>query len=274
MVMGGRTIALVGLGAIGRTVAERMAADGEGAPERLVAVLVRGAQADAARASLPAAVAVATTPEELLRLRPDAVAECAGQDAVRTLGPVILSAGIDFFVISSGALADDAVRDGLLSAARSGGARLLVPAGAIAGLDGLAALRLAGLTEVVYTSTKPPVAWKGTPADGRFDLDRIDDRTTIFEGPAREAARLFPKNANLAATVALAGLGLDRTLVRLVADPAAGGNAGRIEATSAAGSLRVEMAGPASANPKTSASTAFSLLRALRRNAAEIELPD
>jgi aspartate dehydrogenase len=210
---------------------------------------------------------------ELLEDPPDAVAEAAGHEAVRRYGPPILDFGIDLFAVSSGALADDALCARLEAGALASGARLFVPAGAIAGIDGLCALRHAGLSEVLYVSTKPPSAWKDTPADGLFDLDALAEPTTIFRGTAREAARAFPKNANLAATVALAGIGFERTEVRLVADPSAHGNSGRIEARSAAGDLLVEMRGPASANPKTSASTAYSLVRALERHAAEIVLP-
>ena len=86
-------------------------------------------------------------------------------------------------------------------------ARLLLPAGALAGIDGLCALRLGGLTAVKYISSKPPVAWAGTPAAARHQLAALQERTVIFSGTARDAARLYPKNANLAATVALAGLG-------------------------------------------------------------------
>jgi aspartate dehydrogenase len=146
----------------------------------------------------------------------------------------------------------------------------LVPAGAIAGLDGLGTLKLAGLSRVNYTSIKPPLAWRGTPAERILPLDTLQERTVFFEGSAREAALIYPKNANLAATVALAGLGFDGTRVQLVADPAAQGNTGMIEADSEIGTMTVVMSGRASANPKTSASTAFSLLHAIHARSAQI----
>ena len=105
-------------------------------------------------------------------------------------------------------------------------------------------------------------------APGALDLDALREPVVFFDGSAREAALAYPKNANLAATVALAGLGLDETRVRLVADPTANGNTGRIEATSAVGTLLVENAGAAGANPKTSASTAYSLAYALANESA------
>ena len=181
----------------------------------------------------------------------------------------VLAAGFDFMFVSSGALVDDTLRSKLIDTARRCGSRLLLPAGATAGLDGLSALRVGGLHSVRYTSTKPAGAWVGTPAERNFDLDRLTERTVIFAGSAREAARLYPKNANIAATIALAGLGLDDTEVRLVADPNASDNMGRLEAEGKFGTLRVEATGtPTPENPKTSANTAFSLLHAMRnRNA-------
>ncbi len=267
---GRRRVALIGLGAIGRTVADGLLAGTAGGAVELAAVLARPRRAEEARAVLPPAVPVATDLATLLRDPPDRIVECAGHGAVTAHGEAILSAGVDLFAISSGALADRETLGRLRAAARAGRARLLVPAGAIAGLDGLAALALAGLDAVTYVSTKPPGAWKGTLAETVADLDALRERTTVFEGSAREAAAAFPKNANLAATVALAGLGLDDTRVRLVADPAAAGNTGRIEAAGAVGTLTVEMGGAASANPKTSASVAFSLLAAVRDDAAPI----
>jgi hypothetical protein len=107
---------------------------------------------------------------------------------------------------------------------------LLVPAGAIAGLDGPGALKLAGLNRVTHTSTEPPFAWRGTPAERILPLDALRKRTALFAGSAREAALNYPRKANFAATVALAGLGFDRTRVHLDPDPAAKGNTGMIEA--------------------------------------------
>lgn len=258
-------VAIVGYGAIGSVLADCLLADRQGPPLR--SVVARSTQATA-RATLPASVAVADTADALLRPDVDLVVECCGQDGLRTLAPLVLASGRDLMIVSTGVLAAPGVLDAWVREARLAGSRLLVPAGAIAGLDGLGACKRAGLTRVLYTSIKPPLAWRGTPAEAVVDLDTLAERTVVFEGTAREAAMAYPKNANLAATVALAGLGLDRTGVRLIADPDMTGNTGHIVADSAVGRLDITVAGPASANPKTSAITAYSLARAVAHRSA------
>lgn len=255
-------VGVIGFGAIaGRLVEElsRLPAVAE-----IAAVLVRPARVEETASQLSPSVAVVSAVHELEPLGLDLVVECAGQQSVVELGAKVLTTVSDLAVIATGALVDDAFRETLLGAARDAGRRVIVPAGAIAGIDGLNALRLGGLDHVRYISTKPPRAWLGSPAEDVHDLARLFRPTIIFEGPAREAARLYPKNANLAATVALAGIGLDRTEVVLIADPAATGNTGRIEADGRHGRLRVEMAGPAAAgNAKTSSITSYSILHAI-----------
>ncbi|MGL4495051.1 MAG: aspartate dehydrogenase [Beijerinckiaceae bacterium] len=258
-------VALIGFGAIGRTVAQELLKRGDG--PQPVAVLVRSHQAAAARMALPESVRIVTHIQYLRGLDPDLVVECAGQGAVRDYARDILAAGWPLMLVSTGALAEPGFLDGLRAAAIGGG-RLLIPAGAIAGLDGLGALKIAGLTSVTYSSTKPPQAWKNTPAEEMAALHQLTQPTVFFDGSAREAALRFPKNANLAATVALTGLGLDATRVQLIADPGAHGNIGRIEAESVIGRMRVVMDGVASTNPKTSASTAFSLVHAIASRSA------
>jgi aspartate dehydrogenase len=261
------TVAIIGLGAIGEELARRLLANAAG--PRLVAVAVRSSAASA-RAALPPQVAIVGGPSELLQVHPDLAVECAGQEALAAYAPSLLAAGIDVMAASTGALARPGVLEAWLPAAGPNRGRLIVPAGALAGLDGLGAHRLAGLEQVTYTSIKPPAAWRGTAAEAVLDLEALAEATTFFEGTAREAALAYPKNANLAATVALASMGLDATRVRLVADPAAVGNTGVLEAESSIGTLRVENAGRASTNPKTSASTALSLAHAVANTSARL----
>jgi aspartate dehydrogenase len=199
---------------------------------------------------------------EMLEARPEVVAECAGHGAVRAHGAAVLTAGCDLVVISVGALADDALRGELERAAAQGGSRLSLPAGAVGGIDALAAARLSGLEEVTYSGRKPPRAWIGTPAERQVDLGTITEPAVFFEGTAREAARLYPQNANVAATIALAGLGFDGTRVRLIADPTISRNLHEVSVRSAALDFQLRLEGrPSPVNPKTSLTAGYSLAR-------------
>ncbi len=263
-------IGLIGFGGIGESILDTWRVQPLPGYE-FAALLVRPHQLQVAAAIALPGMLVMDRLEAFLGAGLNIVIEAAGQNAVRESALPVLQAGADFFVISTGALADANFRPQLIAQAEAGPGRLVIPVGATAGLDGLLAMRQDGLTSVTYTSVKPPKAWKGTPAETKFDLDRITERTVIFSGPADAAALAYPKNANLAATVAMAGLGFGATRVELVADPAASGNTGRIDAESAHSSLTVIVSGRASArNPKTSAITGMSVLSALTNRAATL----
>ena len=123
-------------------------------------------------------------------------------------------------------------------------------------------MRHDGLSRVKYVSIKPPHAWSGTPAETDFDLPSIKEPTVIFRGTPADAGRLYPKNANLAVTVALCGAGLDKTEIELVADPTlpAGTNASRLEVAGDSGELKMERLGRAMPdNPKTGVLTALTM---------------
>lgn len=269
-----KKIALIGYGAIARILLDKLTEHDKTGAVRVVGLLVREGKIAEAQQAVGDEVSVVSRIDDLIRLTPNFVVECAGQGAVADYGEAVLRAGLDLMIISTGALASDALRHKLSDTAARSSARMILPAGAIAGIDGLNALRVGGLERVRYTSTKPPLAWTGTPAEVNFDLAAITEKTILFEGPASEAARDYPKNANLAATVALAGIGMDKTEIRLVADPeVAPTNVGRIDAEGRFGTLSVECRGvPAPDNPKTSATTALSLTYAILKGTDTIIL--
>jgi aspartate dehydrogenase len=236
--------------------------------DRLTAVLVRSDRVLQAREKAAGRFKVVSSIEALLDTAPEVVCECAGQDALREFGEAALASGRDLVCASVGALAQRELAGRLERASRDG-SRILIPSGAVAGIDGLLAARTAGLRQVTYTSVKPPLSWTGTPGEGKLAGAAREQRTTLFEATAREAALLYPKNANVGATVAFAGLGLDRTTVRLVSDPAVSGPLGIIEAEGDFGTFRFEILAYASrTNPKTSALTAHSMLAAVRDGVA------
>lgn len=258
-------VGVIGFGAIAQDLVPVLRAE---APGVKLAVLTRAGRTGAAETALGAAAT--SDLGAFLAARPKVVAECAGHGAVAEVGPAILRAGADLVVASVGALADAALQEALQAAARAGGAQVIVPSGAIGGVDLLSAARLSGLTAVRYTGRKPPAAWAGTPAEAAHDLAALTRPTTIFEGSARSAALAYPKNANVAATLALAGLGLDRTEVRLIADPQTAENVHEVSLASGAVEASLRLVGkPSPRNPKTSQTTALSVARAvLNRDAA------
>jgi aspartate dehydrogenase len=214
---------------------------------------------------------VTADPEQFWSREPRLVVECAGHGAVQAHGAAALQRGMDLLVISVGALADASLETRLRETAESTGARLLLPAGAVGGIDLLASARLAGLDHVRYTSRKPPSAWRGTAAERRVRLEALAEAAVLFEGTARAAAQQYPQNANVAAAIALAGVGFDATEVLLTADPAATGNEHLIEAEGAFGRASVHVAGkPLPGNPKTSWLAALSLARAVLNEAARV----
>lgn len=258
-----QSIALIGYGGTAQTVVQELAKEaGTAKPD--IHIVVRPGKVDQYRNMVPPTVQVT---DSLADLPGDVglVIETAGHSAVSQYGHLALSQGRDFGLISSGALADEALLEQLRAAARESGRRLLVFNGAVAAIDAIASAKAAGLQTLRYTGIKPAMAWEGTPAAGQFDLDALTVPTVIFEGNAREVALAYPKNANVAATVALAGAGMENTLVRLIADPQATVNRHRLDGVSALGHFEFETeARPSATNPKTSSSTAYSILAYLR----------
>jgi len=260
--------ALIGCGAIGTALLELVQED---AGLQAAAIVVPAEGADAAQAVAqrlaPQAKVLQAVPAEGI----DLLVETAGHAAIEQHVLPALRRGVPCIVASVGALSAEGLPEQLEAAARAGRTQVQLIAGAIGAIDALAAARIGGLETVRYTGRKPPGAWKGTPAEQGRDLDALATETVIFEGSAREAATLYPKNANVAATVSLAGLGLDRTLVRLIADPSVTENVHQVDAEGAFGRFELTMRNqPLAANPKTSALTVYSAVHALRSRVAPL----
>lgn len=260
-------LGLIGFGNIGTALLSVLTREGA-APVR-VTVLVR----DPGRVAQSGGTDVRFVADaaDLVRAAPDMVVECAGQGAVS--GPVLdcLRAGLETVIASVGALADPSVEAAVSEAARDGKTRAILPAGAIGAIDLLSALRASGITRLNYIGRKPPGAWSGTPAEALLDLEALSEPVCFFTGSARKAALDYPRNANVAATLALAGPGFERTEVKLVADPGIDTNIHEIEVEAGAGDFRLRVAGkPSPDNPKTSRATVYSLAREVMNRSREV----
>ncbi|UOM34423.1 aspartate dehydrogenase [Acuticoccus sp. I52.16.1] len=251
-------VAIIGRGPIARFVAGHLAP-----PLTLAQLLLRpGAEA-------PHDVPVVTDAADV---DADLVADCAGLEGLRAHGPALLEAGHRVFTLSAAAFADPALGDALRAAAERGGGRIILAAGAIGAIDTLAAAKVGGLSAVRYTGRKPPAGWAGTPAEAH-DLANLTGPLVHFEGTAREAALAYPKNANVAATAALAGIGFEGTTVRLIADPGVEANTHTLEAEGAFGRFTATFeAAPLPGNPRSSALAAMSLVRALGAHVAALSI--
>jgi aspartate dehydrogenase len=251
-------IGIIGYGAIGRDLCYRLGREGH----RVVLLLRAGSTSrESVRPGLP----VVDTVEALIGLRPQLVVEAAGQAVLDRMAESILRAGVSLIAASTGALGDPRLFSRLEAAAREAKTRLILPAGALGGLDYLAALRGESDTTIRYTSRKPPAAWQAELAAAGHDPARLRSEIVLFEGAPAQAAQLYPRNLNAGLTVALA-VAPAHVTVRVIADPAVSLNTHEIEAESAPGTAFMRFANrPSPDNPKTSALTAASLAAAVRR---------
>lgn len=257
-------LGIIGHGAIGREVAEAASRGGLGPTVELVSILVRQPRAEGGRL-------FTTDLARFLDARPTAVLECAGHEAVRAHGVRCLEAGADLVLTSIGALVDDGLREMLERAAANAGRRLIVASAGIGALDILGAAAVGGLDAVTITVAKDPSAWWGTEAEQLCDLATLDGPVTLFDGAVREGAARYPMNVNVAAATALAGIGLDRTRLVIVADPSITEHVVEIDASGAFGrfSFREEVA-PTADNPKTGKLVAMAVIKTVRQLASPV----
>jgi aspartate dehydrogenase len=257
-------IGLIGLGGMGKVVVAALNNDKTALAHKMVGAIVAPEDLFQARKSNNFELQIVDDFESLLALKPDVIAECAGHSAVRQYGEQILRAGMTLVVISIGVLADKDLYEALRTAAKAGNTSMLLPAGAVGGIDALGAARLAGLNRVTYRAVKPALAWSGTEAEEKLNLATLKSAECFYRGNARDAALRYPKNSNVAATVALAGMGFDDTSVELIADPAATKNIHEIDVEATSGSFQIRLSGlPLAESPKTSALAAYSVAKCL-----------
>lgn len=193
----------------------------------------------------------------------DLVIEAAGQAVVPALAEEVFDAGRELMVISVGALLD---HPEIMGKSRETGCRLFVPSGAIAGLDGIKAASVGQISHVTITTRKPPEGLEGAPylVERKISLAGMRQEREVFSGSAREACRGFPANVNVSAAVSLAGIGADRTRIRILAVPGLKRNCHDIEVEGEFGRLAVRVENVPSENPRTGRLTALSIIRSVQ----------
>jgi aspartate dehydrogenase len=263
------SVAIGGFGAIGRIVAHRLDQGIDGLT--LTAIAVRdAARAEAAMASFARKVPV--VPLARLWEQADIIVECAPAAVLREIAEPALAQGRTVMVLSCGALLDNT---DLVDLARRHGGRILVPTGALLGLDAVVAAAEGGIASVNMITRKPPNGLLGAPylETNNIDITGLTEPKCVFSGSAREAARGFPANVNVAAALALAGIGPDRTTVEIWADPGVTRNIHRIEVEADAARLSMQIENvPSEENPRTGRLTALSVIAALKKLASPLAI--
>jgi aspartate dehydrogenase len=264
-------VALAGLGAVGWTIAQAL---DKGAIEGcvLAAVAVRdvekGKRDLSALSSLPAIVASL----DALEAHADLVVECAPAHLLRDIVEPFLKAGKTAIVLSSGALLDN---EDLIDLARANGGQIVVPTGALIGLDAVAAAAEGTIHSVRMVTRKPVKGLLGAPylTENNIKIADIREPLLVFRGTPREAAKGFPANLNVAVALSLTGIGADRTVLEIWADPGLERNTHHIEvdADSASFSMSIENV-PTDTNPKTGRITALSVISYLRKLGAPLRV--
>ena len=254
-------VGVVGLGTIGKSVCRALDA---GLPNLH---LVGGLSRNETRATdflTSLASAPPFLPLSKLIEASDIVVEAATRAALEDLAPQVLEAGRDLLVMSVGALLD---HPEWIALAERHGARIHVPSGAIAGLDGVKAACLGSVERITMETRKSPASLAGAPylVEHGVTVERLTEETLLYEGPAREACRGFPANVNVVAALSLAGLGPDATRIRILAVPGLTRNVHDIRVEGSFGTLNVHIENvPSVENPRTGRLAALSAIAALR----------
>jgi aspartate dehydrogenase len=254
-------VAIAGLGTIGRALARRLA---DGLPGLALAC---AATRDHAKAQAWLDAEGITCPliePEAFPAHADLAVECAPASVLERICKPMLEAGKQVMVLSAGALLP---RPELIELAKARGGQIIVPTGALLGLDAVTAAAEGRIHSVRMITRKPPLGLRGAPyleANG-ISVEGLNQAKQVFHGTARDAAAGFPANVNVAAALSLAGIGPDRTMIEIWADPGVDRNCHTIEVDSDAARFTLSIENIPSENPKTGRITALSVIAALRK---------
>ena len=246
-------IGIAGLGAIGGAVAKALTEGIQGYTLHAVSELDE-----------THGFGVPTVSFDELAQQCDLIIEALPPAAVPALCKPVLENGKDLILISSSALL---MFPDILAQHKTSDSRIIVPSGALSGMDGVRALAQLGINSAKIATTKPPRGYKGAPyiKEQNIDLDNIKEKTCLFTGNALQAAQAFPANVNVAATLSFAGIGAEKTRVEIWADPEIRGNAHEITVESDYSRIFSHIENmPDPKNPKTSVLAAQSILAILK----------
>ena len=261
-------VAVVGLGAIGTKVVEALDQGIDG----LVLTAVSVQNPDKHRAWLAGLTSKpAVLPIEALSGVADMVIECAPSKLLRSIVAPFVESGKTAVVLSAGALLDN---EDLIELAKRNGGQIVVPTGALIGLDAVTAAAVGGIQSVRMVTRKPINGLAGAPyiVENSIDIAGITEPLRIFEGTAREAAKGFPANLNVAVALSLAGIGPDQTRLEIWADPTVTRNVHRIEVESDSARFSMAIENVPSENPRTGRITALSVIAYLRKQRASLRV--
>lgn len=266
-------IGVVGCGAIGTEICKAVDTSIPGMKLYAIYDKHEGSVKNALASLVNSHPRVLDVPEMVLEV--DLVVECASQSAVYEVVPTALKAKCDVLVASIGAFVDSELFDEVLAIAKENSCNIYLPSGAICGIDGLRSASVAGIDSVSITTEKAPRGLAGAPyiLENNIDLDSIKSKTVIFEGTAAEAVKAFPANVNVAATLSIAGIGFEKTRVRIVANPDITRNIHEITVKGDFGTFtnRIENV-PSPINPKTSYLAPLSLIATLKKISNPLQL--
>jgi aspartate dehydrogenase len=254
-------VAIAGLGPIGSAVAKAIDAGIDGLTLSAVSAHTMDKHREwlAKLKSMPAAV-----PVERLAEVADIVIECAPSRLVRSIVAPAVASGKTAIVLSAGALLEN---EDLIALAEQHGGQIVVPTGALIGLDAVTAAAVGTIHSVRMSTRKPPRGLAGAPyiVEHKIDIEQIAAPLKIFDGTARQAAKGFPANINVAVALSLAGIGPDRTQVEIWADPTVTRNVHRIDVDSDSARFSMMIENVPSENPRTGRITALSVIACLRK---------
>lgn len=266
--MANQRVAIVGLGPIGRSVAKALDAGIDGISLAGVAVAdPRKHESFLSSLRFPPPVLPISELSEVA----DLVVECAPSHLVEEIVAPFVSSGKTAIVLSASALLE---KIHLIDVAKAGGGQIVVPTGALLGLDAVTAAAEGKISSVRMITYKPVKGLMGAPyvVENKIELESFKEPTKIFDGTAREAGKGFPANLNVAVALSLAGIGPDRTYLEIWADPSRSRNSHRIEVISDSAEFSMSIDNIPSENPKTGRITALSVIACLRKQHAALRV--